>query len=328
MKSDSNPTIKDVARESGLSLATVSKVINGLPVGKNSRRKVDEAIEKLGYQVNPYARALKSSKTNTIVILMPSMKHPFFAHLTDELVECLTREGYRSILMITNSDTENEQKCFSLVKSKLADGVIALTYNEGLEVDNSIPIVTIDRHLSEMIPCVSSDNFRGGEIAAKKLIELGCRKLLFLRITSKVSGEPDRRCAGFEHICNLRNIEYRSVLVLNEDTEAPIYRFLEEHFSDGKMDFDGIFCNSDILAVRVKLFLENRGVRIPDQVQIIGYDGIINPFTGGYVCSTIEQPLAQMAQAVITLLMNPVESTEGMNIMLPVRYVPGGTTKD
>ena len=119
MKSDSTPTIKDVARESGLSLATVSKVINGLPVGKKSRRKVEEAIEKLGYRVNPYARALKSSKTNTIAILMPSLKHPFFAHLTDELIGCLTKEGFRSILMITNSDAETEQKCFSLVKTVL-----------------------------------------------------------------------------------------------------------------------------------------------------------------------------------------------------------------
>ena len=320
--------MKDVARESGLSLATVSKVINGLPVGKSSRRLVEDAIEKLGYQVNPYARALKSSKTNTIALLIPSMKHPFFAHLTDELISCLEREGFRSILMITNSDTETEQKCFSLVKSKLADGVVALTYNPDIKADTSIPIVTIDRHLGETIPCVSSDNFRGGEIAAKKLIELGCKNLLFLRISAGVSGEPDKRCAGFESVCNARGIPYQTVLVNDKETEAPIFRFLEGHTVDGTFSYDGIFCNTDILAVRVRLFLEKRGVKIPDQVQIIGYDGIINPFTGKYVCSTIEQPLAHMAQTVVTLLMNYVETTEGMNVMLPVRFVSGGTTKE
>lgn len=328
MKSNHAPTIKDVARESGLSLATVSKVINDLPVGKISRRRVEEAIEKLGYRVNPYARALKSSKTDTVALLIPSMKHPFFAHLTDALIECLTREGYRSIVMITNSDSETEQKCFSLVKNNLADGVIALTYSPNIKVDSAIPVVTIDRHLGDTIPCVSSNNFRGGEIAAEKLIELGCRKLLFLRISAPIPGEPDKRYTGFQSVCSSRGIPYEKVLVNDRDTEEPIYRFLEEHFGGGKADFDGIFCNSDILAVRVKRFLEQRGVAVPNQVQIIGFDGIINPFINRNVCSTIEQPLAQMAQVAVTLLMNPVDTTEGMNVLLPVRYVPGGTTKD
>ena len=328
MKRDSNPTIKDVARESGLSLATVSKVINGLPVGKKSRERVETAIRKLGYQVNPFARALKSSKTYNIALVMPSLKHPFFAHLTDEIVACLTREGFYPILMITNYDPETEQKCFSLVRSNKADGVIALTYCPNLKVDASIPIVTIDRHLDDTIPCVSSDNFRGGELAAKKLIELGCRKLLFMRISSSIPGEPNKRLSGFENICQTQKIDYETLLLSDEEPDDPIFRFLDEHIKDQRFDFDGIFCNADALAVRVIHYLEDRGVAVPDQVQIIGYDGIINPFTGRYVCSTIEQPLGQMAQAAVTLLMNPFETTEGMNLMLPVKYVPGGTTKD
>jgi len=328
MKRDSTPTIKDVARESGLSLATVSKVINGLPVGKKSRDRVEAAIDKLGYHVNAYARALKSNKTYCIALVMPSLKHPFFAHLVDELIACLTGEGYNSILMITNYDPMTEQNCFSLVKSNKADGVIALTYSPDLEVDESIPIVTIDRHLGKKIPCVSSDNFRGGEIAAEKLIDLGCKNLLFLRISAEIPGEPNRRCAGFESVCRSRGVPYEKLLLLDKESDDPIYRFLEDRIHDGNLDFDGIFCNSDILAVRVKRFLEAHGVDIPDQVQIIGFDGIFNPFTGGCVCSTIVQPLAQMAQAAVTLLMNPFDTTEGMNVMLPVKYIPGGTTKD
>ena len=328
MKPESNPTMKDVARESGVSLATVSKVINGLHVGKKSREKVEAAIKKLGYQVNVNARALKSSKTYCVALVMPSLKHPFFAHLTDELIAVLTREGFRSIVMITNYDPKTEQKCFSLVRNKQADGVIALTYSPDLDVDESIPIVTIDRHLGEKIPCVSSDNFRGGELAAEKLIELGCKKLLFVRISSQIPGEPDKRCAGFENACSLRGAEYGTVLLYDKDTERPIYDFLEEHLCRGAVEYDGIFCNSDLLAQRVMNFLNNRGIKVPDQVQIIGYDGIVDHFTDGYVCSTIEQPLTQMAQAAVTLLMTPVTATEGMNVMLPVKYVPGDTTKN
>ena len=328
MKAASSPTIKDVARESGLSLATVSKVINGLPVGKASKLKVEAAIEKLGYQVNTYARALKSNKTGIVILIMPSLKHPFFAHLTDELIECLTREGYRSILMITNYDTETEQKCFSLVKSHKADGVIALTYSPDLVVDDTIPIVTIDRHLGDTIPCVSSDNFRGGEIAAEKLLELGCRKLLFLRISAEIPGEPDKRCAGFESVCKSRGVDYHTILLLDNESEDPIYRFLDEHLCSGEPEYDGIFCNSDLLAANVIRHLHMHGVGVPEQVQIIGYDGIVNRFTGQSYCSTIKQPLAQMAQAAVTLLMNPIGTTEWMNVTLPVKYVPAGTTRD
>ena len=328
MKNDSNPTMKDVARECGLSLATVSKVINGLPVGKASRQKVEAAIGKLGYHVNAYARALKGSKTYSVALVMPSLKHPFFAHLTDELTKCLTKYGYRAQLMITNYDPEAEQKSFAMVRTNKMDGVIALTYSPDLEVGESIPIVTIDRHLDSDIPCVSSDNFRGGELAAKKLIELGCKKLLFMRITSRIQGEPNKRCAGFENVCQTNNVDYDTLLLCDDEPEEPIYRFLDEHFKDGKAEYDGIFCNSDILARRVIRSLNEKSIGVPDQVQIIGYDGIIDRFTDQYVCSTIEQPIAMMAETAVTILLNPTETTSGANICLPVRYVPGGTTKD
>ena len=320
--------MKDVAQECGLSLATVSKVINGLPVGKKSRERVEAAIDKLGYQVNAYARALKSSKTYTVALVMPSLKHPFFANLTDELTKSLMNRGYRSILMITNYDHEAEQKSFALVRSNKMDGVIALTYSPNLEVGESIPIVTIDRHLDAGIPCVSSDNFRGGELAAGKLIELGCKKLLFMRITSRIQGEPNKRCAGFESVCQMKNVDYDTLLFNDDEPEEPIYNLLEEYISDGMFRYDGIFCNSDIMASKVIGFLRERGIDIPGQVQIIGYDGIIDSYTDRYVCSTIEQPIAMMAETAVNILLNPADTPSGANICLPVRYIPAGTTKD
>ena len=328
MKPDQTPTMKDVAQECGLSLATVSKVINGLPVGKASRQKVEAAIDKLGYQVNTYARALKSSKTYSVALVMPSLKHPFFAHLTDELTKNLMKRGYRSLLMITNYDPESEQKSFAMVRTNKMDGVIALTYSPDLEVGESIPVVTIDRHLEPYVPCVSSDNFRGGEIAAEKLIELGCKKLLFMRITSPIQGEPNKRLAGFENVCKTQNIEYETLLLNDNESEEPVYRYLDEHIRDGRFDFDGIFCNADMMACRVIRHLNGRGISVPDQVQVIGYDGIIDRFTDQYVCSTIEQPIAQMAEIAVNILLGFNNNSEGMNICLPVRYVSAGTTKD
>ena len=297
-------------------------------VGKASREKVEEAIDKLGYQANTYARALKSNKTYSVALVLPSLKHPFFAHLTDELTKSLMRNGYRALLMITNYDPKAEEKCFAMVRSNKTDGVIALTYSPNLNVGDNIPVVSIDRHLGDNIPCISSDNYRGGELAAKKLIELGCRNLLHLRFSTGIPGETDKRTAGFEFKCSESGINSHTLVLRDEGTEAPFYRFLEEHICGEKQEYDGIFCSSDLLANQIKRFINERGVSVPDQVQIIGYDGIPDRFTNGLTCSSIEQPLAKIADAAVDLILNFNGTSEGANICLPVKYVPGGTTKD
>ena len=327
-RTDAPPTMKDVAREAGVSIGTVSKVINGIPVGESYRRRVEAAIRALGYHVNTYARGLKTNKTSCVALVKPSLRHPFFAHLTDELTACLMRRGYRSLLMITDFDPEAEQKCFNMVRQNKADGVIALTYSPDLETGDDLPIVTIDRHLGYQVPCVSSDNYAGGELAADKLLSLGCKKLLFVRIGPEIRGEADRRGQGFEHKCREHGADYTRLSLSDLETEAPIYRFLEQHLHDGALDFDGIFCNTDDLAARVIAHLRANGVDIPGQVQIIGYDGISDYATGRYACSTIEQPIAQMAEAAVEILLDPDRVFSGERCTLPIRYIPADTTRD
>ncbi len=326
MQSGNAPTMKDVAREAGVSLGTVSKVINDIPVGEPYRKKVEAAAKKLGYQVNNYARGLKTNKTYCIALVMPSLRHPFFAMLTDELTSCLMRYGYRSLLMITNYDSTAEKHCFMLAQQNKIDGIIALSYSPDLEVDDSVPVVTIDRHFSAGIPCVSSDNYRGGELAAQKLMELGCKNLLFFRIGPDIYGEVEKRGPGFESACRMAKVPYQSLFLSDDDTEAPFFQFLEEHIQDGKLEFDGIFCNSDGLAVRVCEFLRKQGIRIPEDVQIIGYDGIIDFATRRYICSTIVQPVAEMAETAVRFLLNGDNAPA--NISLPVRFASGGTTRE
>ena len=328
MKHSTQPTMKDVAREAGVALGTVSRVFNGFPVGDEYRQRVETAAEKLGYQVNNYARALKTNKTYCVGLLMPSLRHPFFAVLTDELTASLMRRGYLTHVMITNFDPEAEQKCFTLVEQNKVDGIIALSYRPELTPDPDTPIVSIDRRFNDLIPCVSSDNYRGGQMAAEKLIALGCHRLLFLRIGPLIQSEADRRGPGFEEVCRRSEVDYESLIVNDDRTEAPIYRYLEEHIHYGRLDYDGIFCNTDYLAVRVCSFLTEKGISIPGDVQIIGYDGIVDYSTGHYMCSTIVQPIPQMAEKAVELLLSPETTAVGKTYRLPVFYAPGGTTTE
>ena len=328
MKRTGAPTMKDVAREAGVALGTVSKVYNGIPVGESYRRKVEAAAQRLGYQVNSYARGFKTNRTNVAALLMPSLLHPFFAVLTEEITAALMRQNYRTILLITNYDPEAERKCVAMVRQNKVDGIIALSYSPDLQVEESVPFVTIDRHVGAGVPCISSDNFGGGQLATEKLLELGCKRLLFLRIGSGVSGEADKRGAGFESVCQLRGVDHHSIILHDSETEEPFFRFLEEHCHNGVLDFDGIFCNTDRLACHVLSKLRSMGVSVPEQVQLIGYDGVLNHATDRYYCSTIVQPVAQMAEAAVTVLLSKDRTSLPALISLPVHYAPCGTTRE
>lgn len=328
MTSRPTPTMKDVAKEAGVSLGTVSKVMNGLPVGESYRKRVEAAAAKLGYQVNIYARGLKAQINHFIILMMPTLRHPYFAALADELTAALMREGYRPFLTVTNYDPATEEKCISMVRQNMAGGIIALTYNPELKVDPSIPFVTIDRHCNAKVPCISADNFGGGRMAAEKLIERGCKKLLFMRIGSAVSSEVDKRSAGFEYACRIADVDFDSIYLDDEDTEEPFYEYLREHVKDGKADFDGIFCNTDKLACLVRNRLVDAGVRVPEDVQIIGFDGIPDYITGKPKCSTIVQPIDLIAQTAVKTLIDNDPYAKPALMALPVHYIAGGTTKE
>ena len=180
-------TMSDVAREAGVALGTVSKVINGLPVGESYRLKVEAAVKKLNYQVNPSAKALKSNRTSTIALIIPNTITPFFALLTHHVNVALEKRGYKMMLCFTEYDRDREQEFVSMVVHNRVDGIIALTYNPTLKIPEGIPFVTIDRFFSVSVPCVASDNFGGGQLAAQKLAELGCRRVACLRTGSSLT---------------------------------------------------------------------------------------------------------------------------------------------
>lgn len=131
--------MKDVAREAGVALGTVSKVVNGIPVGESYRTRVENAINKLGYQVNSYAQGLRADKTHTVVFLIPNTTEPFYASLTYHVNLVLLRQGYRMLLCCTDYDSDLEQEYIAMAQQNKVDGIIGLTYNPDLSVHKNTP---------------------------------------------------------------------------------------------------------------------------------------------------------------------------------------------
>lgn len=326
-KQGTAPTMKDVAREAGVSLGTVSKVINGIPVGEEYRKKVESAIKMLDYHVNAYAKGLKNNRTYTIAVIMPNMINPFFCLVAHYINRALVRHGYRMLLCDTDYDYTKEQEMVQMAEQNKVDGIIALTYNPDLVISPEVRSVSIDRYLGGNTPCVASDNYSGGRLAAQKLVENGCRKLAFLRIGSPLTSETNKRKDGFVAACEALQIPYTLKILLDGSPMEEFEQFLRENQTDGRLAFDGIFCVTDKLAVEIIKILRRMGLRVPEDVQVIGYDGLRTFGDVDYYCSTIVQPVEAMAETCVNLILEDNTVHSPSLLCLPVRYAYGGTTK-
>ena len=126
-KQNTAPTMKDVAKEAGVSLGTVSKVINGIPVGDEYRKKVEQAIKTLDYHINAYAKGLKNNRTYTVAVILPNLLNPFFSMVAHYINRALVNRGYRMLLCDTEYDYTKEQEMVQMVEQNKVDGIIALT---------------------------------------------------------------------------------------------------------------------------------------------------------------------------------------------------------
>lgn len=318
--------MKDVAREAGVALGTVSKVVNGLPVGESYRSRVEDAIAKLNYRVNSYAKGLKSNKTYLIAVMMPNLVSPFFSKLVNCINKALAQRKYRMIFFATDYDPQQEQEYVILAEQQQVDGIICLSYNPNLEISENVPFVSIDRYFGAKIPCVASDNYSGGRMAAEKLVENGCKNLAFMRIGSRLTNEPNKRKDGFVSACEAMNIPYTLKIIDDGTSFSAFEEFLQEHMTNGKLDFDGIFCVTDSLAHQILNSLKGMGIRVPEDVQIIGFDGAQYFGDMEFLCSTIVQPIEEIAEACVNIVLE--NQSKGPSLVcFPVSYAYGGTTR-
>ena len=327
------PTIKDVARTAGVSIGTVSKVINGQNVRQAYKNKVDHAVDELGFKLNHYARGLKINKSNAIALIIPDILNPFFASFAYYIESALYKQGYKLTLCCSNAETAKEKEYLDLVQMNKVDGIVALTYGDiEQHIATDIPLITFDRQfMSLSTPRVSSDNFSGGIMAAEKFFELGCKAPAFIRVRSIFPGEADKRKDGFLFACEKRGVTPIVVdLIDNNTNETAVMRLIDENrTANGGYRFDCVFCNTDILAFTAKTLLTETGCRIPEDVQIIGFDGerYFNSPTAPLYVSSIVQPIQLLAEKCVELVLAEDQSVIPTLTLLPVKFEYGGTTK-
>ena len=202
-------TIKDVARDAGVSVGTVSNVLNGGKVSAERRHQVEASIKKLDYQVNTLAKGMRMQKTDYVVVILPNLINPYFSVLLQHLENALSREGNQTILCLSGDDEQREEKFVEMAKANKIDGIIGITYSKiDKYLTSDMPFVSIDRRFGAGIPCVSSDNRMGGWLAAENLYRRGARSLLCFQMVNSLGCEVRKRRKGFEEFCMEHEVTY------------------------------------------------------------------------------------------------------------------------
>jgi len=321
------PTIKDVAKKANVSVATVSRVINNTGyVNEETRKLVVKAIDELGYIPNELARSLFRKQSKIIGVIVPHISTIFFAELIEAIEDALANDGYKLMIFNSRDDIEREKKYMSVFQQYNIDGIILVANTKSLKGYQglNIPIITIDHKVGDNISSITSDNIMGGRLAAEKLIETGAKNIIHFRGPSVLLTVQDR-AKGFYDVMRDHNIFAHSFdLDFKKPDIKDIEMFLKKH-----PDVDGIFCSSDTIAINVLRVLNKMHKRIPEDVQVIGFDNIdLCEFTTPSLTS-IQQPIHDIAFRATELLIEQINKKDHTvkHHMLPVNLVERESTK-
>lgn len=325
-------TIKDVAKYAGVSTATVSRVLNKKgPLSEKTIQKVNEAVEKLAYHPNVLARSLASGKNNTVGVLVPSYDHPFWSELLQKMEEEAKRKGYNVLFTCLLGTLEEKQKALEYLVSRQVNGIIVCAYPDSdfwkeAKKKFNLPVAFMVS-ISECAPSIISDDKQGGLLAARHLIAKGCKKLVHISGNLSYYKEADDRTYAFVEEAKRRNVDcyvYQNTIDITKLEE--LQKFVNKVFYE-QPDMDGMFLSNDILAAQCIAFALSQGLRIPDDLRIIGYDDI-------YISSLIYPPLTTIRQnySVLaeTALENVLAQINGEKVeevtVIPVELIERKTT--
>ncbi|MRN56460.1 LacI family DNA-binding transcriptional regulator [Paenibacillus monticola] len=328
-------SIKDVAKEAGVSVTTVSRVMNNRGyLSKEVRKKVEKAIEVLDYHPNQIARALQKNQSFFIGIIVPDSNHPFFSDLIKYVEISANEQNYKLLICNSLEDPQKEAHYISMLRQNQVDGIIMCSHTMNIESYQKVdlPIVSFDRFIAAHIPCVGSDNYRGGELATEHLIQLGCKRLLHISGPLDLDVLSNRRRDAFVITCMKHGLDYDIIEgAHNKLTFDYFWSFITENLSPDKLrTYDGIFCSNDIAAYALFIYAEQQGIRVPEQLRIIGYD--YHSFTRmlqNPKLTTIMQPSERIGKTLTNTLIQMIEHKSGElinNITVDVTLIQGDTT--
>ena len=323
-------TIRDVASTAEVSIATVSRVVNGnRPVHPDIRDRVLKAVEELDYRPNYLARGLRQRNTSMIGLIIPDNSNPFYAELARAIEDAGFAAGYSVILCNSDLSYEKQQAYVDVLLSHKVDGVILIDYQ--YEAPNAL-----ERILAEHIPAVltnalglvstvdqvMADDHQGGYLAGQYLLRLNHQRIGCITLHLPLSYQIPR-IVGFQQALTEGGIELTTEdFTIGNGRYESGYKAMQE-LIQRRPDLTAVFVFNDLMALGAMNALRAQGIRVPEDLSIIGFDNIFYASTSEPALTTIAQPIAAMGQECITQLLQRIQQPEKPPtlITLPVELI-------
>jgi LacI family transcriptional regulator len=305
-------TLKEIATKLGISITTVSKALKNYPdVSAKTKKAVIDLAQTLHYTPNSFAVNLRTKESKTIGLIIPEVVHHFFSNVVNAIIDEAEKNGYLVIILQSNESLALEKKQVELLINKRVDGIIMSLSNESNNDDHikeiinrNIPFVMFDK-INKLITCskVIIDDQKAAFNAVQHLIDAGCKKIVNIRGPLNPQNSIDRYI-GYKKALEKNNIPLDSKLVYTCEKvnfEEGL-EFAKQIIKDNP-DVDGIFAITDLVAVGVLTYFNNNGIKVPDQVAVIGFSNWFMSQVLTPKLSSVEQPSHEMGVASFNLLM-------------------------
>jgi len=327
-------TIKDIAKKLNLSYSTVSLALNASPmVSKNTMRRVKEAAKQMGYKPNALARALVLKRSGIIGIIVPDITNPFFSSIAFGAEQAAYKRGYNLLICNTEWDDELESYHLALVIEKKIDGLLVASINKKNKIlediiKEDLPLVFVSSpYPNAQCSFVGIDTELGGYLAGKHLVELGHRKIVFVGGTFN-SFSVQQRFTGFKKALEEQKIPFNDeyILVGNFNIESGYkngIKLLKEY-----SQVTAAMAADDLIAVGILKAMRERGVRVPQDFSLVGFDDIFIASLPGIDLTTVFQEKKLMGELAMNILLDRLNSCgeSKKNIILSPRLVVRKTT--
>ena len=323
-------SIRDVAKQAGVGVGTVSRLLNDSGyVSEEARAKIEEAMRRLDYTPNELARNLYHKKTGIIAVLVPNVSNPFFAEFVDYVEAELYKSGFKMMLCNTVKESNAEQEYLDMLRRHIVDGVITGVHSLDVEEYKKIrkPIVALDRYLGENIPVVAVNHKDGGRLAAETLIANGCKKVLHFRGATKVESPYHERHYEFERVMKEHGVETICYELEWNRFDSGYYAEAIRDVLSKEIEFDGVF-GVDRLAIECMNETIRRHRKVPGDVKFVSYDGTYVTEMVEPKMTAIVQPIEGLAKESVRLIGRLIEGRVYKNkrVILNVELRKGNTT--
>lgn len=300
-------SIKDVAKEANVSIATVSRVLNDIDVvNQETKQRVLDAIEKLDYRPNILARSLKTQRSSTIGIIIPDISNSLYPEIVRGAEDLASIYNYNIMLCNTDLDKNREKESFNILREKMVDGIIYMGDSldkdiKGAIKNSGVPVVSVGTMDDEdEVPSIGIDSYLGAKEAVEYLISLGNKNIAYIGYDKDTALEHEKIYKGYrDAMSNVgllnESLIYRGNLKYEQGIEG-INKITENH------QIDGVICGCDQMAIGVINALRDKGIKVPEDVNVIGFDNIALAAVYHPKLTTVARPLYDMGSVGMRLL--------------------------